>query len=189
MFHVATLDSSQKRRIAVIFPGAYRREKSRHPEPLEERIAADPDSDQSQKYLAIQKRLLSVSFYENKVESAVKKSHVGTRLMQQFKASVGAVPCSACKQTMIRLDMMSVYDIRANHEPIVLDIEKNARKAKTNWWANLMIKADEMFTDGIVTRLLISKLLADACDDEDNEAANALLGSDSMPADMGIDTA
>jgi hypothetical protein len=107
--------------------------------------------------------------------------------MQQFKASVGAVPCSACKQTMIRLDLMSVHDIRANHEAIVIDIEKNARKAKASWWANLMIKADELFTDGIVTRLLISKLLADACDDEDSEAASPVLANYHQPADMGSD--
>jgi hypothetical protein len=157
------------------------------PNHWKERIAADPDSEQSQKYLAIQKRLRSVGFYEKKVASAVKKSHVGTRLMQQFKASVGAVPCSACKQTMIRLDLMSVHDIRANHEAIVIDIEKNARKAKASWWANLMIKADELFTDGIVTRLLISKLLADACDDEDSEAASPVLANYHQPADMGSD--
>ena len=71
---------------------------------------------------------------------------------------------------MIRLNLTSVSEIRANHEDIVIEIEKNARNAKASWWANLMIKADEIFTDGIVTRLLISKLLSEACDEDERES-------------------
>lgn len=137
------------------------------------RIAADPDSEFAQEALAIQKRLMSISFHEKKVEAAVKKSHVGTRLLKRFKETVGAVPCSACKNTMIRLNLTSVSEIRANHEAIVIEIEKNARKAKASWWATIMIKADELFTDGIVTRLLISKLLGEACDEDEREDADA----------------
>lgn len=130
------------------------------------RIAADPDSDFAREALEIQSRLRKIVHRENKIAAAAKKSHVGTRLLKRFAETVGAVPCSACKNTMIRLDLTSVSDIRANHEAIVIEIEQNARKAKASWWATIMIKADELFTDGIVTRLLISKLLSEACDED-----------------------
>jgi len=155
------------------------------PQHWKARIAADPDSDFAREALAIQSRLRKIVYRENKIDAANKKSHVGTRLLNSFKNTVGAVPCSACKNLMIRLNLTSVSEIRANHEGIVVEIEKNARKAKASWWATIMLKADELFTDGIVTRLLISKLLSEACDDEDNETANRLLANHPRADRMG----
>lgn len=149
------------------------------------RIEAYPDSEKSQKYLEIQRRLQRLAVQDRKAKAAALKSHVGTRLLKRFKETVGAVPCSACKNMIIRLNLTSVSDIRANHEAIVIEIEKNARKAKASWWATIMIKADELFTHGIVTRLLISKLLSEACDDEDSEAASGVLVDHHQPAGLG----
>ncbi len=147
-------------------------------------IAADPESEAAIKYRRVQVKLSQVTAVDTRASVVVKKSHVGTRLLKRFKETVAAVPCSACKKTMIRLDSMTVEAIRAKHDALVIEIERNAQNAKASWWATLLMRADELFTDGIVTRLLISKLLTEACDAEERETASGILDRNREPADM-----
>lgn len=130
------------------------------------RIAEDPNSEFAKKALDIQEQLRTKSFSKARSQVAKKKSNVGTLLLERFKKMVDAVPCSDCKRTMVRLDFSTVEEIRDKHNAIVIEIEKNAHRAKSAWWSKLMMKADEMFTDGVVTRLLISKFLTEACDED-----------------------
>lgn len=146
------------------------------PRHWKEKIAADPDSEKSKKYLGVRKTVHKLNS-EISFRTENLQSEVGSILMEIFER-VGGVPCSDCKRTLLSLNRLTVSQIRERHNAFVIEIEKNAKKAKKALWARLSMYADQLATGGVVTRRVISDWIEEACEREEarieqkiNEAA------------------
>ncbi len=157
------------------------------PKHWKERIARDPGSDFAKKAIAIQKKIHQENIRENYARNVDAKSRVGTILLSLFKR-VGGVPCGDCRQTLLKLNKLTVEEIHARHDEIVFEIEKNSKKAKAALWAKLLMHIDQFATDGQVARMLISRWLNEACelDVRSSENQDILLDGDIVSAGMGV---
>lgn len=131
------------------------------PERWKARIGVDPEF--AKKALGIQKKIDEENKRDHYAQSVDAKSQVGTILLALFKR-VGGVPCGDCRLTLLKLNKLTVSQIRERHNDIVAEIEKNSKKAKAALWAKLLMHVDKFATDGEVARLLISRWLNEACE-------------------------
>lgn len=132
------------------------------PQHWKDKIAADPDSEQAQKYLRVQRRIMAANGdHAAKIERQ-KQSSVGTWLAQKFKESIGAVPCGKCKRLMESLNAMPVDEISKNRDRIIKQIEANSKTATIKWWARVVSYADDTLTDGALTRCMVGRWLDEA---------------------------
>lgn len=148
------------------------------PQHWKDRIASDPDGEFARRTLSTRQRVAAVNNVESKIEKIAVRSNVGTILARLFKDRIGAVPCGNCKAVIGSLNSMTVEHIRNHAEEIIGRIEHNSKNAKSAWWAKLLAHADAVVTGGVVSRHLIAKWLAEACDEDEREAAGIVSGSD-----------
>lgn len=133
------------------------------PQHWKERIELEPDSEFARKAIGIQRKIDEENKRDHHLKAVSVKSQVGTILLSLFKR-VGGVPCGDCRLTLLKLNKLTVAEIRERHDQFVLEIEKNSKKAKAALWAKLLMHVDRFATDGAVARSLISRWLSEACD-------------------------
>lgn len=157
------------------------------PKHWKERIELEPDSEFARKALGIQRKIDEENKRDRHAKVVNIKSQVGSILLSLFKR-VGGVPCGDCRQTLLRLNRLSVSEIREKHDHFVLEVEKNSKKAKAALWAKLLMHVDKFATDGAVARSLISRWLTEACDldERSDKDQDGILVGDSGSADLGV---
>lgn len=93
-------------------------------------------------------------------------SRIGFRLADKIKTYVGAIPCGACKQQIIRLNSMTAEQIEADRENIISIVIRNASTSRQQWWLKLVSLADQCVTHGEAARWFIGKMIDDAIREE-----------------------
>lgn len=124
-------------------------------------LASNPDSDLSAKIRksGILSRVAEVNAHELKVSTT---SKIGTRLMEKFKSRIAAVPCSACKESMRRLNRMTPDYVEENRASLVDEIYENSQHAGVSWLAKASMAVDKMLTDGLTMHIVIGLWLDEA---------------------------
>jgi hypothetical protein len=96
-------------------------------------------------------------------------SRIGSRLEKMFADEWGAVPCGDCKKAILKLNTMTVEQVRNLRSSVVHDISSRASKAVPQWWAKVLTSADQFLHIG-GTEYMIGRYVDRACLEEESGA-------------------
>jgi hypothetical protein len=96
-------------------------------------------------------------------------SRIGSRLEKMFADEWGAVPCGDCKRAILKLNAMTVEQVRSLRSSVVRDISSRASKAVPQWWAKVLTSADQFLHIG-GTEYMIGRYVDRACLEEESGA-------------------
>jgi hypothetical protein len=96
-------------------------------------------------------------------------SRIGSRLEKMFADEWGAVPCGDCKRAVLKLNAMTVEQVRSLRSSVVHDISSRASKAVPQWWAKVLTSADQFLHIG-GTEYMIGRYVDRACLEEESGA-------------------